>query len=114
MPPKKKDEEIDLSTLPPWMPVLCLLNYQLPKVRAAALTDILVNRPKDYQRNITRAEIINFAKEKGMYLDPTTINDKQKKDKAAADIPTVLTPQILAKAFQGFLFDLNIQGRKVR
>lgn len=38
---------------------------------------------KSFQKNITRENIINFAKEKGMYVDPSALTDKQKKDTKA-------------------------------
>jgi hypothetical protein len=33
-----------------------------------------------FQKNICVDEILEFAKEKGLYVDPNNLNDKQKKD----------------------------------
>ncbi len=62
-----------------------------------------------------RDEVIKFAGEKGLYVDPATLTEKQKKDtKFMAEINLELTPKVFAKAFEQYLFDLNIKARKVR
>lgn len=110
---KKKDEEIDINLLPPWMNLKTMLLFNCPKNKADLVNKFLQDRPREYQKQISKTDVINLAKEKQMYIDPLTMTDKQKKDKTLADIPTELTPEILAKAFSLLLFDLDIQGRKV-
>ena len=39
MKSKKKEEEIDLTTLPPWCPIFTSLHYNLPKQRAKIVQD---------------------------------------------------------------------------
>jgi hypothetical protein len=114
MPPKKKEEEIDINTLPPWQNLKFMILFNCAKRYGDLIKNFLNDRPRDFQRNITRTDVINFAKEKQMYIDPATMTDKQKKDKTLADIPQELTPAILAKAFMGLLYDFDIKGRVVR
>ncbi len=113
MPPKKKDEEIDLSTLPPWLSVVINLKMDISDERQKYIEERLQNLIKESLRIISRDDIVNYAVEKGLYINPEMMTDKQKKDKGTADIPTELTSDILANAFEKLLFDLNIQGRKV-
>lgn len=115
MPPKKKDEEVDLSTLPPWLPLKFMVLFNCPKAKAELLKNYMRDKPKEYQKNITRADIVNYGKEKGLYFDPNQVPEKGKKEaKAAADVPTELTPDLLAKIYITMMADLDIQGRKVR
>jgi hypothetical protein len=114
MPPKKKqEEEIDINTLPPWQALICSLNFETKKSRADKFLQRL-HTQFSFQKNISRNDIINFAKDKGMYTDPATLTDKQKKDpKFMADIQMELTPAIMGKAFYQLIWDLNLHGRKV-
>ena len=116
MPPKKqKDDEIDISTLPPWFAVNCVLKCQGKKTRMQSFLNLLKTHPKSFTRNITREEIIEFAKEKGLYTDPNTLNEKQKKDpKTLESLNLELTPTVIAKAFAAFRAEVDLKNRKVK
>ncbi|EGR30654.1 hypothetical protein IMG5_126590 [Ichthyophthirius multifiliis] len=115
MGPKKKEEEIDLQTLPPWQSLNCMIKFQGKKERMQILINNLLTQPKSFQRNITREEIIEFAKEKGLYTDPNTLNEKQKKDTKFLESTNLeLTPKVLAEAFNALKYDLDIKGRKIK
>ncbi len=60
---------------------------------------------------ITRADIIEHAKEKGLYLDPENLTEKQKKDKNLADVSQVLTTEIMAKACRLLIEAKNLASR---
>ena len=113
MPPKKKDEDIDPATLPPWLPVSVRLNLECSKDNATKISDIVNNANFEIKKIISRNDIINYGKEKGMYIDPSQMTEKQKKDKNFAEIPTELTPELLAKMFIAYYNELNLNGRKV-
>lgn len=115
MPPKKqKEEEVEVTSLPPWYPVNCVLKCEGKKSRMQSFLQLLKSQPKSFQRNISREEIIEFAKEKGLYTDPNTLNEKQKKDpKLLETLNLELTPSVLAKAFSALVSDLDLKGRKV-
>ena len=115
MPPKKiEKEEIDISTLPPWQSILVTFAFLQKKGRAEKIIDLLLNKPKSFQKNISRIDIINFAKEKGLYVDPNNLTEKQKKDaKIMAELPLELTSNILAKSLYMMIYDMNINSRKV-
>jgi hypothetical protein len=58
---------------------------------------------------------VDHAKEKSMYVDPSTLTDKQKKDtKFMSEVTTELTPELLAKATQSYVTNvLNVKYRIV-
>ena len=116
MPPKKKDEEIDIASLPPWLHVICGFSLNMKKTRAQKMLEKMRAVPKSFQRTIHREEIIAYAKEKGLYVDPNALTDKQKKDvKYMESIVgmTELNAKVLAKAFSQMIYELDIQKRKV-
>lgn len=118
MPPKKagKEDDVDLSTLPPWLHVICAFSLNMKKTRAQKLLEKLRTAPKSFQKTVHRDDIVNFAKEKGLYVDPNALTDKQKKDpKFMESIAgmTELNAKVLAKAFSQMIFENDIQGRKV-
>jgi len=47
---------------------------------------------------VTREDIINSAKDNMLFVDMESLTEKQKKEKGLEELPTVLTPEILAKA----------------
>lgn len=119
MPPKKpaKDEEIDLSTLPPWLHVIVCLSLQMKKGRALSFMEKLKTAPKSFQKNITRDDIVLYAKEKGLYVDLAALSDKQKKDNKFMESIigiTELNAKVLAKAFAAMIHELDIQGRRAK
>jgi len=58
--------------------------------------------------------VLDHAKEKGIYVDPNTLNDKQKKDaKFMETVNTELTAAVVAKAVQSLIATLNIKSRIV-
>ncbi|EAR91082.3 hypothetical protein TTHERM_00430030 (macronuclear) [Tetrahymena thermophila SB210] len=116
MPPKKqKEEEIDISTLPPWFPVNCVIKCQGKKQRMQNFLNLIKQHPKSFQKNITREEIIEYAKEKGLYTDPNSLNEKQKKDpKLLETLNLELTPLVISKAFIALRQELDLKGRKAK
>ncbi len=63
---------------------------------------------------IKRSEVLDHAKEKNIYIDPSTLTDKQKKDpKFMESVCTELTPAVVAKAVQSLISSLNIKIRMV-
>ena len=111
MPPKKKEDDVDLSTLPPWLPIAVSLVLNGSKERSQKILDELTSSTYSLNKFITRNDIINSGKEKGLYADPSQAGDKQKKP--STDAPTELTPALLAKIFVNFYTEINIAGRKV-
>lgn len=89
---KKQEEDIDLSTLPPWISILTMIEWESSLSEVASLFPI-------YQFSlITRAELFAYSKEKG--LISSTITE--------ATIPV----QTLAKALSDKISFLDLQGRK--
>lgn len=118
MPPKKKDkdDEVDLSTLPSWLHIICAFSLNMKKSRAFKLMEKLRTQPKSFQKTIHRDDIINFAKEKGYYTDLNALTEKQKKDAKFMESiagTTELSSKILAKSFTQMIFENDVQGRKV-
>lgn len=111
---KKKDEEIDVSLLPPWQSVTARLNFECSKDNAEKISELIYNANFEAKRLITRNDIINYGKEKMMYVDPNQLTDKQKKDKNIAEIPTELTPELLAKIYSSFYKEIVLTSRKVQ
>ena len=56
--------------------------------------------PFSYQKFLTREDIINFAKEKGLYVDLSADPKKaaKKDNKGGPEIATEITPELLATA----------------
>ncbi|KRX02221.1 hypothetical protein PPERSA_04843 [Pseudocohnilembus persalinus] len=119
MPPKKKqEEEIDISQLPEWFAINCVFKFESKKERADKLIKQISEKPLSFQKNISKNDVIQFATEKGIYVDPNTLTEKQKKDQKVSSfmesVNMELTPEVLAKAFIQFQQDLDIQGRKLK
>jgi len=73
--------------------------------------------PKSFQKTIHRDEIISYAKEKGFYVDPTALTEKQKKDAKYMESivgMTELNSKVLAKAFSQMITEADLQKRKVK
>lgn len=89
MPPKAKDkkEEVSESELPELSTMICRLNILTKQPNIEKFLASISKTLRPYYKFITRANIVEFAKEKQLYLDPATMTDKQKKDPALADIP---------------------------
>jgi hypothetical protein len=84
------------------------------KARAEKLVHDLSKNAVSFQKTIQKEDLINYAKEKGLYVDPNTLNDKQKKDpKFMAEVNLELTPAVLAKAYKAFVSELELKLRKV-
>lgn len=118
MPPKKnnKDDEVDLASLPPWLHVVCSFSLHMKFTRAQKLFAKLRSTPKSFQKTIHRDDIIAYAKDKGFYVDPNTLSDKQKKDvKFMESIVNSMdmNSKVLAKSFSQMISEFDIQGRKV-
>lgn len=74
MPPKQKDE-VDINLLPPMKHMTVGLRFDCGRERSVKLLNLLKDR-RSFQRNITRDEIIQFCKEKNLYVDPNSLTDK--------------------------------------
>jgi len=72
----KEVEQLDLSTLPPWFGMNCIIKFDTKLSRAENILHQLIHNPKSFTKNINREDIINYAKEKGLYIDPNTLNEK--------------------------------------
>lgn len=117
MPPKKKDEDVDLSTLPPWLHLTAFFSFKAKKSRAAAFTALLKASPRAFQKTISREDIVNFAKEKGLYTDLALLTEKQRKDAKFMDSiagTTELTAKVLVKALGVMVFEMDVAGRKAK
>ena len=117
MPPKKteKEEAAELSALPPWASVCASINFCTRRKYATKLREKLKNKPLSFQKIVTRDDIVNFAKEKGFYVDPNNLTEKQKKDpKAMAELPMEMNSQIMAKSLKQYLIEQDLVGRRVR
>lgn len=116
MPPKKteKEEAAELLALPPWSSVCASINFCTRKKFTTKLKEKIKSKPLSFQKIVTRDDIVNFAKEKGYYVDPNNLTDKQKKDpKAMAELPMEMTSLIMAKSFKQYLIEQDLQGRRV-
>ena len=66
-----------------------------------------------FLKTVTKEDIVNYAKEKGLFVDINTLNEKVRKDpKAMSELTLEMTPMIMAKAFIQLQADLNLEGRK--
>lgn len=80
MGPKKKEEEIDLSTLPECKSINAIILCRGKKVRTANILQKLQKECEKFIAKIKKSEVLDHAKEKNIYVDPNTLNEKQKKD----------------------------------
>lgn len=114
MPPKKKEEEIDLSSLPPYNLMTVRL---LPKTRAQLvpkIVDTIAESRRSFFKVVSRDEILNWAKEKGLYADQNAITEKMRKDKNFAEMTTEVTPELLANSLHGLVNETVANGRKLK
>ena len=59
-----------------------------------------------------KAQILDHAKEKGIYVDPESLTDKQKKDpKFMETVCTELTPEVFAKSIDSYLTTQTVKIR---
>lgn len=84
------------------------------KSRATKIIQRIQKEAEKYIAKIKKSEVLDHAKEKNIYVDPNTLNDKQKKDqKYMESINTELTSEVIAKAVQSLVNTLNIKIRIV-
>jgi hypothetical protein len=84
------------------------------KGRATTLLQKIQKEAEKYLFKIKKSEVLDHAKEKNIYIDPTTLTDKQKKDpKFMESVCTELTPEVMAKAVQSHITALNTKIRIV-
>ena len=69
----------------------CIIKFDTKLSRAENILHQLIHNPKSFTKNINREDIINYAKEKGLYIDPNTLNEKYLKAKKG-ELSTELTP----------------------
>ena len=79
MPPKKDAKEVDVSQLPPLSILKCLLTFDCKKERAQKIIDQLKNKPLSFTKIISRDDIQNYAKDKGLYMDAESQQKAAKK-----------------------------------
>lgn len=64
--------------------------------------------------SIKKTDVLEHAKEKGIYVDPNSLTDKQKKDpKFMETVATELTPEVISKSVTSYINQLNIKIRMV-
>ncbi len=80
MGPKKKEEEVDLATLPECRSLNAIILVRARKERALALLQRIQKECEKWIDRLKRSEVIDHAKEKGLYIDPSSLTEKQKKD----------------------------------
>ena len=72
---KNKNEEVtDLQDLPEWASMICRLNVLHKDANLQRQLTSVNKTQRNYLKFIKRNEIIEFAKEKGLYIDPATIS----------------------------------------
>ena len=69
--------------------------------------------PNKMLRFVDEAEIIEHAKTKQLYVDITTLTEKQKKE-LKPETPTELTDEVKAKSFSSLINQLNVANRVER
>lgn len=112
MPPKKKEEEIDLSTLPELKTLSALILIRGKKGRAQQLLQRIYKEADKTMSRVKRSEILDHAKEKGIYVDPSSLTDKQKKDpKFMESVSTELTAEVVAKSTLSLLAANTLKAR---
>jgi hypothetical protein len=63
---------------------------------------------------IKKSQVLDHAKEKNIYIDPSTLTEKQKKDaKFMETVNTELTAAVVAKALQSLIATLVVKARIV-
>lgn len=61
---------------------------------------------------VKKSEVLDHAKEKNIYVDPSTLTDKQKKDpKFMETVNTEFTSEVVAKAVKSLLATLSVKVR---
>jgi hypothetical protein len=80
--------------------------------RSHKIINKLNNDYKSLLAKVSRQEVLDHAKEKNIYVDPNTLNDKQKKDpKFMETVCTELTSDVVARAVKSFIDQLNVKVR---
>lgn len=97
MPPKRKEdkkheEDLDISTLPPWTSVFIVIEWD------SSLQEISNLFPYSQFHTISKADIISYAKERGFILPNIPENS--------------VSSSILAKSLSEKITILDLQGRK--
>ena len=69
----------------------CIIKFDTKLSRAENILHQLIYNPKSFTKNINREDIINYAKEKGLYIDPNILKEKYLKAKKG-ELSTELTP----------------------
>lgn len=82
------------------------------KQRTDKILTRLFGEYKHFISRFSRQDVLDHAKEKNIYVDPNTLNDKQKKDpKFMESICTELTPEVIAKATKSLIEQLSVKLR---
>jgi hypothetical protein len=111
-PKKDKKEDFNEADLPEITPQICHLNILTKDSNIEKFLTSIKNTQRTFYKLVSRKEIVDFAKEKQLFIDPATMTDKQKKDPAFLDIPKELTPIVLAEAFSLFIAEQNLTARR--
>ena len=91
---KKQEEEVDLSTLPPWNSILVSVEWH------PYLAEFKTLFPSSQFFPLTREDIIAYSREKAVI--PPDMSDYS--------IPT----ELMGRAFRDRLLNLDVQGRKAK
>ena len=91
-PKKDKKEDFNEADLPEITSQICHLNILTKETNIEKLLTSIKNTQRTFYKLVNRKEIVDFAKEKQLFIDPAQMTDKQKKDPAFTDIPKELTP----------------------
>ena len=82
------------------------------KKRAEAILNKINTKYDNFTFHVQKSAVLDHAKEKGIYVDPESLTDKQKKDpKFMETVCTEMTPEVLAKATESFISNHNVKFR---
>ena len=114
MGPKKKEEEIDLTTLPECTSLNIILLAKGKKSRSSNILEKVQQNGLKFMIKIKKNDVLDHAKEKSIYIDPNSLTDKQKKDpKFMESVNTELTAEVIAKATQSLIGTHILKARIV-
>ena len=108
---KGQKEQIDISTLPEVNTYISsvLFNFH-NNDRRLKIIETFIKTPEKTMKLCSREEIIQYAKDQKIYVDPAE-GKKPAKGEPAPEHKDI-TPEELAKATLGFIKDNSVQFRK--
>ena len=101
-----------MSTLPEPIIVNTMIVCKGKKSRSQAILNQINAKHDKFLFHVQKSAVLDHAKEKGIYVDPESLTDKQKKDpKFMETVCTVMSPAVLAKATESFIANHNVKFR---